>query len=55
MSKVTYEEVKKEVCKGTNWGFEVEGSTFTTNKEFLENLITNEPERIKKYLFGIEE
>ena len=32
-----------------------QGTTYTTNKEFLENLIKNEPERVKKYLFGIGE
>lgn len=36
-----------------NQGFENQGVTYTTNIEFLENLIKNEPERIKKYLFGI--
>lgn len=35
--------------------FEKQGVTHTTNKEFLENLIKSEPERIKKYLFGIVE
>lgn len=34
---------------------ENQGATYTTNKGFLENLIKNEPERIKKYLFGIGE
>ena len=38
-----------------NRGFEDQGTTYTTNREFLENLIKNEPERIKKYLFGIGE
>ena len=30
-----------------------QGTTYTTNRVFLENLIKNEPERVKKYLFGI--
>ena len=38
-----------------NLVYERQGSIYTTNKEFLENLIKNEPERIKKYLFGIGE
>ena len=31
-----------------------QGTTYTTNEEFLENLIENEPERVKKYLFGVK-
>lgn len=38
-----------------NRGFEDQGTTYTTNKQFLENLIANQPERVKKYLFGIGE
>ena len=32
-----------------------QGATYTTNRVFLENLIATEPERVKKYLFGIGE
>lgn len=42
-------EIKIESCLT----LEMQGTTYTTNREFLENLIKNEPERIKKYLFGI--
>ena len=31
-----------------------QGTTHTTNKAFLENLIANEPERVKKYLFEVK-
>ena len=31
-----------------------ENTAYTTNEEFLENLIKNEPERIKKYLFEVK-
>ena len=33
---------------------ELEGPTYTTNRTFLLNLIKNEPERVKKYLFGVK-
>jgi hypothetical protein len=35
--------------------FEKQGVTYTTNRAFLKKLIANEPERVKKYLFGVGE
>ncbi len=45
------EEININSCRQ----HEIQGATYTTNKEFLKNLIENEPERVKKYLFGIGE
>ena len=50
-----YDHLDKKIFTNIYWGCEIEGTTYTTNKEFLENLIKNEPERVKKYLFGIGE
>lgn len=44
------EEIEITSCRQ----HEIQGVTHTTNKEFLENLIKNEPERIKKYLFEVK-
>ena len=43
------EEININSCRQ----YATQGTTHTTNKVFLENLIKNEPERVKKYLFGI--
>ena len=48
-----YDHYKKEIRIDLCFQYETQGTTYTTNKEFLENLIANEPERVKKYLFGI--
>ena len=50
-----YGHSKKEVHIDTYFKHEIQGTTYTTNEVFLENLIANEPERVKKYLFGIGE
>lgn len=51
-----YSYDSKKLNVETDFGglYKMQGTTFTTNKEFLNNLIDNEPERVKKYLFGIE-
>jgi hypothetical protein len=48
-----YDHCRKEIGISTYLMCEAEGTTYTTNEVFLEKLIANEPERIKKYLFGI--
>ena len=48
-----YDYYKKEIRIDLYLQYAIQGTTYTTNRVFLENLIKNEPERIKKYLFGI--
>ena len=42
-------EIRIDLCLQ----YATQGTTYTTNRVFLENLIENEPERVEKYLFGI--
>ena len=44
------EEININSCRQ----HELEGTTYTTNRIFIENLIKNEPERVKKYLFEVK-
>ena len=50
-----YDHYDKEVYIDLHCVCENQGTAYTTNKDFLNNIIKNEPERIKKYLFGIVE
>ena len=50
-----YSYDSKKLNVETNFGglYKMQGTTYTTNQIFLKKLIVNEPERVKKYLFGI--
>ena len=50
-----YDHIAGRIDTDINIVAERQGTTYTTNREFLKNLIKNEHERIKKYLFGIGE
>lgn len=50
-----YDYYKKVIRIKSYLQYETQGTTYTTNKAFLENLIKKESERIKKYLFEIGE
>ena len=50
-----YDHYGEEIDINSCRQYATQGTTHTTNKAFLENLIANEPERVKKYLFEVKE